>query len=240
MSRGSLLARRFSQISGSLPRAHQRIGSRARSEGSREPPWTARIATRRRPLSGKGGGHRFRRSGAAIAAAIQRADRHGAEPGPGPDRHRVPGRLQEAALQVEPAESGGDIPDPGPRVHPRGGARLGGQAGTAARRKPAPASGRQTAGAGTSTRPTTKSPASGAISTGRSTGTLVDVYLSATRDMAPRRSSAPPGRSPPSPSRSPLTDTTAIPRPLPTNSAPTSITAPVSIKTTCWNRITEG
>jgi len=38
-----------------------------------------------------------------LRAAVQRADRHGAEPGPGPDRHRVPGGLLEIALQVEPA-----------------------------------------------------------------------------------------------------------------------------------------
>src|SRR3954465_11558956 len=36
-----------------------------------------------------------------VRAAIQRADRHSAEPGPGPDRHRVP--LLAAALQAEPA-----------------------------------------------------------------------------------------------------------------------------------------
>jgi putative transposase len=34
-----------------------------------------------------------------VRAAVQRADRHGAQPGPGPDRHRVPGGLLEVALQ---------------------------------------------------------------------------------------------------------------------------------------------
>jgi hypothetical protein len=34
-----------------------------------------------------------------------------------------------------------NVPDPGPRVHPRGGARLGSQAGAAAGRGPAPAPG---------------------------------------------------------------------------------------------------
>src|SRR3954470_14532538 len=58
-----------------------------------------------------------------VRAAIQRADRHSAEPGPGPNRHRVPRGLLAAALQAEPAGSGRDVPDPGPRVHPRGGAR---------------------------------------------------------------------------------------------------------------------
>jgi len=33
-----------------------------------------------------------------LRATVQRADRHGLEPGPGSDRHRVPGRLLEAAL----------------------------------------------------------------------------------------------------------------------------------------------
>src|SRR4051794_35052779 len=56
-----------------------------------------------------------------VRATIQRADRHGAEPGPGPDRHRVPRGLLAAALQAEPAGSGRNVPDPGPRVHSRGG-----------------------------------------------------------------------------------------------------------------------
>jgi site-specific DNA recombinase len=56
---------------------------------------------------------------------------------------RVPRGLLAAALQAEPARSGRDVPDPGLRVHPRGGARLGGQAGAAAGRGPAPAARRQ-------------------------------------------------------------------------------------------------
>jgi putative transposase len=63
-------------------------------------------------------------------------------------------------------------------------------------------------------------------------GTLVDVYLSETRDMAAAKA-FPPGRSPrSSPSRSPPTATPATPRPLPTNSARTSTIAPASTKTT--------
>jgi hypothetical protein len=38
-----------------------------------------------------------------VRATIQRADRNGAEPGLSSDRHRVPGRLLEVALQAEPA-----------------------------------------------------------------------------------------------------------------------------------------
>src|SRR4051812_28252095 len=38
-----------------------------------------------------------------VRAAVQRADRHGAEPGPGADRHHVPRGLLAAALQAEPA-----------------------------------------------------------------------------------------------------------------------------------------
>jgi len=45
----------------------QRIGSRARFERSREPPWTARIATRRRPTSGRG--ERFMASGVSGAGS---------------------------------------------------------------------------------------------------------------------------------------------------------------------------
>src|SRR4051812_41198545 len=51
-----------------------------------------------------------------LRAAVQRADWHGGEPGPSPDRHRV--SLLAAALQAEPAGSGRDVPDPRPRVHP--------------------------------------------------------------------------------------------------------------------------
>jgi hypothetical protein len=54
-----------------------------------------------------------------LRAAVQRADWHGAEPGPGPSRHRVPGRLLAAARQAEPARPCRDVSDPGPRVHPR-------------------------------------------------------------------------------------------------------------------------
>src|SRR3954453_10708577 len=107
-----------------------------------------------------------------LRAAVQRADRHGAQPGPGPDRHRVSRGLLEIALQAEPARLGRNVSDPGHRVHPRGGARLGSQAGAADRREPAPSAGpAKPAGAGTSTKPTSKSPANGAICTGRSTAT---------------------------------------------------------------------
>jgi hypothetical protein len=38
-----------------------------------------------------------------VRAAVQRADRHGAEPGPGADRHHVSRGFLEVALQAEPA-----------------------------------------------------------------------------------------------------------------------------------------
>ena len=41
-----------------------------------------------------------------VWAAVQRADWHGAEPGPSPDRHRVSGGLLTVALQAEPAGLG--------------------------------------------------------------------------------------------------------------------------------------
>src|SRR4051812_32369687 len=91
-------------------------------------------------------------------------------------------------------------------------------------------------GAGTSTRPRSRLPAHGAISTGRSTATAPWSMSTSVRPATwprPRHFSAPPGRSPrSSPNRSPPTDTPAIPRPLPTNSARTSTTAPASTKTT--------
>src|SRR4051812_28337738 len=71
-----------------------------------------------------------------LRAGIQRADRHGAEPASAANGCRFPRGLLAAALQAEPAGSGRDVPDPGPRVHSRGGARLGGQAGPTAGRGP--------------------------------------------------------------------------------------------------------
>src|SRR5512132_2758514 len=67
-------------------------------------------------------------------------------------------------------------------------------------------------------------------------GTLVDVYLSETRDMAAAKAFLRSAKSVTQvePEQVPPTATPAIPRPSPRNSAPTSTTAPASTKTTCW------
>ena len=69
-------------------------------------------------------------------------------------------------------------------------------------------------------------------------GNLVDVYLSETRDMAAAKAFLRSARSVTQIEPEQVTTIPAIPRPSPTNSARTSTTAPVSTKTTCWNRIT--
>jgi putative transposase len=122
-------------------------------------------------------------SGASAAGmAVQRADRHGAEPGPGPDRHRVPGCLLEVTLQAEPAGSSRDVPDQGPRVHPRSGAGLGSQAGADAGRAQAP--GWQGCWHVDETYVKVAGEWCYLYRAIDRDGNLVDVYLSETRDMA--------------------------------------------------------
>jgi transposase-like protein len=77
-----------------------------------------------------------------------------------------------------------DVPDPQPRVHPRGGAGLGSQTGAAARRGPAQATGRQRCWHVDETYVKVAGEWCYLYRTIDRDGTLVDVYLSETRDMA--------------------------------------------------------
>src|SRR3954468_4405483 len=119
-----------------------------------------------------------------------------------------------------------DVPDPRYRVHPRGGAGLGSQAGAAARRGPAQAPGRQRCWHVDETYVKVAGEWCYLYRAIDRDGTLVDVYLSETRDMAKaflRSAKSVTQVEPEQVTTTPVT-------PTPTNSARTS--APASIKTT--------